>query len=55
MALGVLQSDSNEGEIGTTGQNKNKKEIVADQAEEEDTVSQGRSQPIITCNRDFFA
>ena len=35
MALGVLQSDSNEGATGTTGQNKKKKEVVADQADGE--------------------
>ena len=40
MALGVLQSDSNEGEKGTTGQNKNKKEIVADQAEDKEPVEE---------------
>ena len=44
MALGALQSDSNEGEIGTTGQNKNKKEVVADQAEHEESVKENISQ-----------
>ena len=44
MALGALQSDSNEGEMGTTGQNKNKKEIVADQAEDEQPVEENISQ-----------
>ena len=45
MALGALQSDSsNEGEIGTTGQNKNKKEIVADQAEDKEPVEENISQ-----------
>ena len=43
MALGV-QSDSNEGEKGTTGQNKNKKEIVADQAEDKEPVEENISQ-----------
>ena len=44
MAQGALQSDSNEGEIGTTGQNKNKKEVVADQAEDEESVEENISQ-----------
>ena len=43
MALGALQSDSNEGKIGT-GQNKNKKEVVADQAGDKEPVEENISQ-----------
>ena len=55
MALGALQSDSNEGELGTTGQNKNKKEIVADQAKDEEPVEENISQTTESINADSLS
>ena len=55
MALGALQSDSSEGEIGTTGQNKNKKEIVADQAKDEEPVEENISQTTESIDADSLS
>ena len=55
MALGALQSDSNEGKIGTTGQNENKKEIVADQAEDEEPVEENISQTTESIDADSLS